>query len=454
MTDRTPPNAPGAEAALLGAMLLSRHAIADATETTAPEDFYQPCNETIYRAILTLYADGRPADAVTVLAELIRTGDAAKVGGGVYLHELMGACITPGNAGYHATIVRDLAVRRRMVEAGNRIAQMGYETDDGDDLAAIVDRAQSETHNLSARGHETEGVDNAATLDEVLEQIEHGTEPGLPTGFVDLDQLTGGLHPGQMWIVAARPGIGKSTVALDLVRCASIEHRHPSVFFSLEMNRRELMRRALSAEARIPLHHLAHGRMSPGQWNQVRGVYERIATAPVELDDSPDLTMMRIRTKARRLAQRKGLRLAVVDYAQLMNSGASRRHENRQTEVSAISRGLKLLAKELSIPVVVLAQLNRGPEQRADKRPMMSDLRESGALEQDADVVLLLHREDAYDRESPRAGEADFIVAKHRNGPTATIVVAFQGHYSRFVDMARDGEDRPWSPSGALAGAR
>jgi replicative DNA helicase len=242
------------------------------------------------------------------------------------------------------------------------------------------------------------------------------------------------LHPGQLAIVAARPAIGKSTLALDIARSASLRHGLTSVVFSLEMGRNEITMRMLSAEAKVPLHHMRSGTMTDQDWDRIARTTGAVSNAPLFIDDSPNMTMMEIRAKCRRLKQRHDLRLIVLDYLQLMTSG--KRVESRQVEVSEFSRSLKLLAKELGVPVVALSQLNRGPEQRTDKKPLLADLRESGSLEQDADLVLLLHREDAYEKESPRAGEADFIVAKHRNGPTGTVTVAFQGHYSRFVDMA------------------
>jgi replicative DNA helicase len=258
---------------------------------------------------------------------------------------------------------------------------------------------------------------------------------GVPTGLSQLDEVTHGLHPGQMVIVAARPAMGKSTLGLDFARSASIKHGLASAIFSLEMSRNEIVMRLLSAEAQVGLHHMRAGTMGDPEWARMAAKIGQINEAPLFIDDSPNLTMMEIRAKARRLKQRFDLKLLVIDYLQLMTSG--RKVESRQVEVSEFSRSLKLLAKELEIPVVAIAQLNRSSEQRQDKRPMLSDLRESGSLEQDADMVILLHREDAYERESSRAGEADLILAKHRNGPTANIVVAFQGHYSRFVDMAQ-----------------
>ena len=272
------------------------------------------------------------------------------------------------------------------------------------------------------------------TLDE-MEAIESRGAglSGVPTGFADLDELTNGLHPGQMVIVAARPGAGKSTLALDIARSASIRNDLASVIFSLEMSQIEITMRLLSAEAGIPLSHIRGGRMSEQDWSRVSTRMGQVSEAPMFIDDSPNLTMMEIRAKARRLKQRHDLKLVIVDYIQLMTSG--KKVESRQLEVSEFSRQLKLLAKELDLPVVALSQLNRGPETRNDKRPVLADLRESGSLEQDADMVILLSRPDLYDRESERAGEADFDIAKHRNGPTKTITVAFQGHYSRFTDM-------------------
>ncbi len=275
-------------------------------------------------------------------------------------------------------------------------------------------------------------------MDGVLDEIEaiSNREAGLygvPTGFADLDDLTTGLHSGQMIIVAARPAMGKSTFALDLCRSASIANNLTSCFFSLEMTRSEITMRLLSAEAKIPLNHIRNGNMQEGDWDKLARHMGKVSSAPMFIDDSPNMTMMEIRAKARRLKQRHDLKLMVIDYLQLMTSG--KKVESRQLEVAEFSRALKLLAKELVVRVIAISQLNGGPEQRTDKRPQMSDLRESGSIEQDADMVILLHR----DRSDPsREGEADVIVAKHRNGPTANITVAFQGHFSRFVDMAHD----------------
>ncbi len=438
--DRTPPQDIPAEQSVLGGMLLSKDAIADVVEMLRPADFYRPAHQLVYETILDLYGRGEPADPVTVAAELTRRGDISKIGGAPYVHTLISSVPTAANASFYAVIVRERAILRRLVEAGTRIVQLGYGTStNGGDVDEIVDRAQAAVYEVTERRTSEDYLPLEQLLQPALDEIESignrgGAMVGVPTGFKDLDDLTNGLHPGQLVIIAARPAVGKSTLGLDFARSASIKHNLASVIFSLEMSRTEITMRLLSAEARVPLHHMRTGRMTDEDWARMARRMGEVAEAPLFIDDSPNLTMMEIRAKARRLKQRHDLRLVIIDYMQLMQS--SRRVENRQQEVSEISRSLKLLAKELEIPVVAMSQLNRGPEQRTDKKPQLSDLRESGSLEQDADAVILLFREDMFERESPRAGEADLIVAKHRNGPTATVTVAFQGHYSRFVDMS------------------
>ena len=374
---------------------------------------------------------------VTVANELQRRGELQRVGGAPYLHTITSSVPIAANASYYAEIVREKAILRRLVDAGTRIVQFGYagegEVDD------LVDPAQAEVYKVTDRRNSEDYAPLSEIMDGVLDEIEAigNREAGLygvPTGFADLDDLTNGLHAGQMIIVAARPAVGKSTMALDLCRAASIHNNLTSVFFSLEMTKSEITMRLLSAEAKVPLNHIRNGQLSEDDWTKLARKMGEVSSAPVFIDDSPNMTMMEIRAKARRLKQRHDLRLIVIDYMQLMTSG--KKVESRQLEVSEFSRQIKLLAKELEVPIIALSQLNRGPEQRSDKRPMLSDLRESGSLEQDADMVILLHREDLYERESTRPGEADLIVAKHRNGPTRDITVAFQGHYSRFVDMA------------------
>jgi replicative DNA helicase len=435
--DRTPPQDVAAEQAVLGGMLLSKDAIADVVEVLRGHDFYRPAHETVYEAVLDLYGRGEPADPLTVADELKKRGELGRIGGAPYLHTLVSSVPTAANAGFYAAIVREHALLRRLVEAGTRIVQMGYSGDGEADQ--IVDRAQAEVYSVTDRRTSEDYLPLGDIMEGTLDEIEAigsrgGQMVGVPTGFADLDALTNGLHPGQMIVIAARPAIGKSTLGLDIARAASIRHQLTSVMFSLEMSRNEITMRLLSAEARVPLHHMRSGQMTDDDWGRIARRTGEVSSAPLFIDDSPNMTMMEIRAKCRRLKQRHDLRLVIIDYLQLMTSG--KRVESRQQEVAEFSRALKLLAKELDVPVIAISQLNRSAEQRTDKKPMLADLRESGSIEQDSDMVILLHREDAYEKESPRAGEADFIVAKHRNGPTATITVAFQGHYSRFVDMA------------------
>ncbi|MFC5730282.1 replicative DNA helicase [Nocardioides vastitatis] len=434
---RTPPQDMAAEQSVLGAMLISKDAIADVVEVLRGVDYYRPAHEAIHDAILDLYGRGEPADMVTVAGELQRRGELQRIGGAPYLHTLAANVPIAANAGFYAEIVREKAILRRLVDAGTKIVQISYAGEG--EVDAIVNEAQAEVYQVTDRRKAEDYAPLGDIMDSVLDEIEaiENREAGIygvPTGFADLDDLTNGLHKGQMIVVAARPAMGKSTLALDLCRAASIHNNLTSAFFSLEMTRSEITMRLLSAEARIPLNHIRNGKMTTEEWDRLARHVAKISSAPVFIDDSPNMTMTEIRAKARRLKQKHDLKLMVIDYLQLMSSG--KKVESRQLEVSEFSRQMKLLAKELEVPIIALSQLNRGPEQRADKRPMMSDLRESGSIEQDADMVILLHRDDVYEKESTRPGEADLIVAKHRNGATRDIVVAFQGHYSRFVDMA------------------
>jgi replicative DNA helicase len=327
-------------------------------------------------------------------------------------------------------------VLRRLVEAGTRIVQMGYASEG--EVVDLVNNAQAEIYGVTGGVESEDYVPLSEAITAATDEIDaaagrDGQMIGVPTGFADLDALTNGLHPGQLIILAARPAIGKSTLALDIARAASVHHDMPTIVFSLEMGRSEIAMRLLSAEASIPLQSMRKGTIHAQDWSTLASVRGRIADAPLYIDDSPNMTLVEIRAKCRRLKQKVGLKMVIIDYLQLMTSG--KRVESRQQEVSEFSRALKLLAKEIGVPVIAISQLNRGPEQRADKKPMLSDLRESGSLEQDADMVILLHRESAYEKDSPRQGEADLIIAKHRNGPTDTITVGFHGHFSRFVDL-------------------
>ncbi|GAA3372169.1 replicative DNA helicase [Streptomyces antimycoticus] len=439
--ERVPPQNLEAEQSVLGGMMLSKDALEDVAVgiKLKGRDFYRPAHETIFRTILGLYAKGEPVDPITVAAELTRHGDIARVGGAAYLHDLVQSVPTAANAEYYAGIVQETAVFRRLVETGTKITQIGYR---GGEVPEALNEAGSELFQVADDNSEEDfypvGDDMEADLDALEAHCKSdGSLAGLPTGFTDLDSLLSGLQEEQFIIVAARPAMGKSTLAMDFVRENAIENGTPSAFFSLEMGRREINHRLWSSVAKVPLHHIKSGAMTDEDWTRLAREMPKISAAPLYVDASPNQTLMDIRAKARRMVQRYDIKLIVIDYIQLMQTGGKGLKETRQQEVSDISRGLKVLAKELHVPIIGLSQLNRGPESREDKKPQVSDLRESGSLEQDADLVILLHREDAYEKESPRAGEADLIVGKHRNGATATITVAFQGHYSRFVDMAQ-----------------
>ncbi|MFM1795423.1 MAG: hypothetical protein RLZZ340_100 [Actinomycetota bacterium] len=430
------PNDLLAEQCTLGGMLLSQEAIAEVFEHVKGPDFYAPKHETIFEAILALYSKGEPTDIITVTDQLTKNGELVKAGGADYLHTLTSIVPTAANAAFYAEIVQDKATLRRLVEVGTRIAQMGY-TAQGD-VEDLVNQAQADVYGVSKAGVGEDYVPLFDSIEAAIEEMEKaqnrgGEMVGVPTGFAGLDELTHGLHPGQLVILAARPAVGKSTLALDIARNAAIRHNQPVIFFSLEMGRAEIAMRMLSAESRIYLQNMRKGTLSDNDWSRIASVRGEINSAPLFIDDSPNMTLVEIRAKCRRLAQRVGLKMIVIDYIQLMTSG--KKVESRQQEVSEFSRALKLLAKELEVPVIAISQLNRNSEKSESKKPELSHLRESGSLEQDADVVILLHREDLGNREHPRAGEADLIIAKQRNGPTDTVIVNFLGQFSKFEDM-------------------
>ncbi|HEU5224105.1 MAG TPA: replicative DNA helicase [Candidatus Lumbricidophila sp.] len=436
--ERVPPHDLLAEQSTLGGMMLSQDAAANVVQRLRSVDFYVPKHAVIFDAILSLYSHGEPTDVITVSDELTKTGELRRAGGLEYLHTLTSVVPTAANASHYADIVSERALFRKLIEAGTRIVQMGYAGEG--DAVELVNNAQAEIYSVTGADAAEDYVllNDAmkAAIDEIVAAGNtDGTMTGVPTGFRELDDLTNGFHPGQMIVVAARPAMGKSTLALDFARAAAIGHDMPTIVFSLEMGRSEIAMRLLSAETSVPMQAMRKGNVERRDWTTIASTQARIAQAPLYIDDSPNMTLVEIRAKCRRLKQMVGLKMVVIDYLQLMTSG--KKVESRQQEVSEFSRALKLLAKELQVPVVALSQLNRGPEQRADKRPAISDLRESGSIEQDADMVILLHREDLNNPDSSRPGEADLLVAKHRNGPTKDIAVAFQGMFSRFANLAQ-----------------
>lgn len=431
-----------AEQGVLGGMLLNKDAIADVVEQLRGDDFYRPAHKTIFDTILRLYGEGKEVDPVIVAGRLDRDALLESVGGATYLHSIVSKTPTSANVGYYAELVKEKSTLRQLVQAGTRIVQLGYSGIEGAEVASVVDSAQQEMFALTNSQASEDYEVFANLLDPVMDEIDElaevgGKAMGIETGFADLDDLTNGLHGGQMIIVAARPGVGKSTLALDFMRSASMKQGKASVLFSLEMSKSEVMMRILSAESEVRLASMRGGKMDDDDWARLTRQVGPIENAPLWIDDSPNLTMMEIRSKARRLKQQVDLELVVVDYLQLMSSG--KRVESRQQEVSEFSRQLKLLAKEIDVPVIAISQLNRGVESRGDDAlPRVSDLRESGSLEQDADMVMLIHRPDSQNKDHERAGEADIILAKHRGGPIGTVTVAHQLQYSKFSDIARD----------------
>lgn len=437
--DRVPPHDDNAEMAVLGGMLMSKDAIGEVTQSMSAADFYQPKHQTIYETITDLFSAGQPVDVVLVANQLLADGNLEKVGGTDYLHSLVASVPTAANATYYAEIVHERAILRNVIAAGTKIVQLGYSAE-GSQAEDVVNLAQAEVYEMSVgktkQDYAAIGDVVHDTLDQ-LDKLQNGViNRGVPTGFRDIDEVTQGLQPGQMIVVAGRPAMGKSTLGIDFARAAALHHNLTAVVFSLEMSKVELAQRIISAETNIPLATLRRAEdITPDKWNTLNNFWTKMEHAPLFIDDSPNMSLMEIRAKCRTLKQSHDLKLVVIDYLQLMTSGKA--VESRQQEVSEFSRALKLLAKELEVPVVALSQLNRGPEMRNDKKPQLSDLRESGSIEQDADVVFLVHRPDFYDKED-RPGEADIIMAKHRNGPTETFNLSFHGSTSKFVDMAPD----------------
>ncbi|BDR53805.1 replicative DNA helicase [Bombiscardovia nodaiensis] len=437
--DRVPPHDDDAEMAVLGGMLMSKDAIGEVSQMIDVTDFYQPKHQTIYQAVITLFASSQPVDAVLVANQLLKDGDLEKVGGTDYLHSLVASVPTAANATYYADIVHQRAILRNVIAAGTKIAQLGYSAQ-GSQAEDIVNLAQAEVYEMSVgkvrQDYEAIGPVVQDTLEQ-LDKMQNGElEKGVPTGFQSIDDVTQGLQPGQMIVVAGRPAMGKSTLGVDFARAAALHNNMTTVIFSLEMSKNELAQRIISAETDIPLVALRRADdITSDRWKVLNNFWSKLQGAPLFIDDSPNMSLMEIRAKCRRLKQTNDLKLVVIDYLQLMSSG--KQVESRQQEVSEFSRALKLLAKELEVPVVALSQLNRGPEARNDKKPMLSDLRESGSIEQDADVVFLVNRPDFYDKED-RPGEADIILAKHRNGPTDTFNLLFIGEKSKFVSMPQD----------------
>lgn len=439
---RVPPHNLEAEESLLGAMMLRSDAIGSAVEVVNAGDFYKPAHGHIFDAICSLWASGEGVDPVTVAEELRRAGLLDAIGGPAVLLTIQSKTPAVSNAARYARIVEENSLLRKLIAAGGEIAEMGYAP--LDEVAKTIDAAEALVYDVGQHRFSDSLVELRNLLNGTLDHLEalfnrNETITGTPSGYRDLDELLSGFQKNALIILGARPAMGKTAFALGAAAHAAIRANRPVIFFSLEMGHLELTQRLLGAEGRIDATRLRNGSMNESDWTKITKAMGRMAEAPLWIDDNPNMTVMEIRSKARRLKSKVGdLGLIVVDYLQLMTGRNSA--ENRQVEVAEISRGLKILARELETPVLALSQLSRSLEQRADKRPMLSDLRESGSLEQDADVVMFLYRDEVYNPESLDKGTAEVIVAKHRNGPNGVCRLAFIDYCTLFANMARTGD--------------
>ena len=436
---RVPPHNLVAEESLLGAMLLSRDAIADVLEIVTAEHFYRPAHARVFEAVHSLYSAGDPADAVTVAESLERNGTIEAIGGLDGLLSLQMNTPATSNAASYARIVRENHTLRRLIEVAGEIAELGYGRPD--DVTKAVDWAENLMYQVAQGQVGDNTVQLADLLDGTLDRLEElyergGTITGTATGYKDLDKLLSGLQPSSLYVVGGRPSMGKTSFALGMAAHAAIRGRRPVLVFSLEMGHMELTQRLLCSEARVDSTKMRDGRLDDNDWNGIHTAIGRLADAPIWIDDNPNVTVMEIRARARRLKSQVGdLAMVVVDYLQLMTGRQGA--DNRQVEVAEISRGLKILARELECPVVALSQLSRNLEMRQQKRPILADLRESGAIEQDADVVMFIYRDEVYNPDNTdTAGTAEVIVAKNRNGPTATTTLAFLSRFTTFANFA------------------
>jgi replicative DNA helicase len=435
-----PPQNLEAEESVLGAMMISPGAIGAVSEIVDAGDFYRESHAKIYRAALSLYAKGEPVDAITLTDALEERSELDDVGGRVRLHELAALVPATANAAHYARIVHETSTLRGLIRAGGEIARLGWERpgDTGD----LVDQAEQILYDLSQQRVTGEWSEIESLLKESFERItllyESGVDlTGTPSGFRDLDRLTSGFQPGNLVIVAARPSMGKSALALCMAANIGVRHGVPVGLFTLEMSKSEVTQRLMCSEAKVESQRLRNGKLAPDDWPRLTAACDKLAKAPIYVDDTGLLNMMEIRSKARRLKQRHpDLGLIIVDYLQLLTPSQRRDSDGRVQEVSEMSRTLKILARDLDVPIVALSQLSRAVEQRTDKRPILSDLRESGSIEQDADLVVFVYRDEYYNEDSDQQGLAEVILAKHRNGPTDSVKLSFLKRYAKFSDLA------------------
>lgn len=437
---KIPPNDVEAEQAVIGSMLTDRDAVISAIEVLKEEDFYREDNKTIYEAILNLYNRSEPIDIITLKAELTSMGMFDKIGGLEYIVGLPEKVPTTANVEKYISIVKEKSKLRRLIKAANEIIEQGY--DPTENIDDIMNSAEKKIFNIMQDKDQKSYspikdvlIDAFTELEQLYNQKQHIT--GVPTGFIDLDYKTAGLHNSDLILIAARPAMGKSAFALNIATNAALKAKVPAVLFSLEMSKEQMVNRILCSEAMVDSNKVRTGKIDDDDWIKLADTMGDLSEAPIYIDDTPGISINEIRAKCRKLKLEKNIGLVVIDYLQLVQGSSKRAQGSREQEISEISRSLKILAKEINVPVIALSQLSRAPEQRPDHRPMLSDLRESGAIEQDADIVMFLYRDDYYNEDSEDKGLAEVIVAKHRAGSTGTVKLVWLGNYTKFANMER-----------------
>ena len=442
MIEKIPPQSMDAEMAVLGSMLLDRDAISHAIEILGASHFYRDAHKKIYSAVLKLHDENKAVDLITLIEELKKTNSLDEVGGPAYITSLASSVPTAANLVHYAKIVKEKMVLRSLINAGTQIVSECYDT--ADDVDNLIDRAERIIFDISSKKIEGKVLhlkeiikSSIETIDNLYQRKENIT--GIATGFRDLDMKTAGLQASDFIVIAGRPSMGKSALALCIAEHAGVVEKLPVAFFSLEMAKEQLVQRILCSHARVDAHKVRTGFLSQADWPRLVNAAGKLSEAPIYIDDSPGISVLELRAKARRLKAQYDIKLIVLDYLQLMQGPAN--SDNRQQEISEISRSLKALARELNVPLIAISQLSRAVEQRSDHRPQLSDLRESGAIEQDADLVILLLREEYYNPTEENKGLAQVIIAKQRNGPVGSLTLTFVGEYMRFENLTMRGEE-------------
>ena len=436
---KVPPNDIEAEQAVIGSMLTDKEAVSAAIETLKEQDFYREDNRAIYSAILSLYNRSQPIDIITLKSELSSIGKLDAVGGLEYIASLPDKVPTTANAGQYIKIVEEKSILRTLIKTANDLITLGY--DPTQDVENIMDGAEKKIFEVTQKRNQTGYASIKDILVDTFTQLEQlynqkGYVTGIPTGFMDLDKKTAGLHNSDLILVAARPAMGKSAFALNIATNAAVKANVPVIIFSLEMSKEQMINRILCSEAMVDSNKVRTGTIDDEEWTKLACASGQLSESPIFVDDTAGISIMEIRAKCRKLKMEKNIGLVVIDYLQLIQ-GSGKKGGNREQEIAEISRSLKILAKEINVPVIALSQLSRAPEQRPDHRPMLSDLRESGSIEQDADIVMFLYRDDYYNEDSEKKNIAEVILAKHRAGSTGTVELLWLGNYTKFANIDR-----------------